>query len=137
MTEPVDADPSAGPGADLTRPVHATPSTLADLAASTGAALTGADRTEVTGLSLSSQRTRSGDLYAALPGSRAHGATYAAEAVAAASADPDAGPDPEVAEPPAAAAVSPVAVGATLVGAGAVAGAAAVAYATRRQRPTA
>ena len=38
---------------------------------------------EVTGLSLSSQRVRPGDLYAALPGSRAHGATYAAEAVAA------------------------------------------------------
>ncbi len=37
----------------------------------------------VTGLSLSSQRVRPGDLYAALPGSRAHGATYAAEAVAA------------------------------------------------------
>ena len=40
-------------------------------------------RVEVTGLSLSSQRVRPGDLYAALPGSRAHGATYAAEAVAA------------------------------------------------------
>ena len=36
----------------------------------------------VTGLSLSSQRVRPGDLYAALPGARAHGATYAAEAVA-------------------------------------------------------
>jgi UDP-N-acetylmuramoyl-L-alanyl-D-glutamate--2,6-diaminopimelate ligase len=39
--------------------------------------------TEVTGLSLSSQRVRPGDLYAALPGSRAHGATYAADAVTA------------------------------------------------------
>jgi UDP-N-acetylmuramoyl-L-alanyl-D-glutamate--2,6-diaminopimelate ligase len=38
---------------------------------------------EVTGLSLSSQRVRPGDLYAALPGSRVHGATYAADAVAA------------------------------------------------------
>ncbi len=37
---------------------------------------------EVTGLSLSSQRVRPGDLYAALPGSRVHGATYAADAVA-------------------------------------------------------
>ena len=37
----------------------------------------------VTGLSLSSQRVRPGDIYAALPGSRAHGATYAADAVAA------------------------------------------------------
>jgi len=53
------------------------------------AAWTGADLrppssgdVEVSGLSLSSQRVRPGDLYAALPGSRAHGATYAAEAVA-------------------------------------------------------
>jgi UDP-N-acetylmuramoyl-L-alanyl-D-glutamate--2,6-diaminopimelate ligase len=37
----------------------------------------------VTGLTLSSQRVVPGDLYAALPGSRAHGATYAAQAVAA------------------------------------------------------
>jgi UDP-N-acetylmuramoyl-L-alanyl-D-glutamate--2,6-diaminopimelate ligase len=36
-----------------------------------------------TGLSLSSQRVRPGDIYAALPGSRAHGATYAADAVSA------------------------------------------------------
>ena len=37
----------------------------------------------VTGLSLSSRRVRPGDLYAALPGSRVHGASYAGEAVAA------------------------------------------------------
>lgn len=37
----------------------------------------------VTGLSLSSQRILPGDLYAALPGARAHGATYAAQAVEA------------------------------------------------------
>ena len=41
------------------------------------------DRCEVTGLSLSSQRVQPGDIYAALPGSRAHGASYAADAVAA------------------------------------------------------
>ena len=35
----------------------------------------------VTGVSLSSARIVPGDLYAALPGSRAHGATYAADAV--------------------------------------------------------
>ena len=40
------------------------------------------DEPVVTGLSLSSQRIRPGDLYAALPGSRAHGATYAADAIA-------------------------------------------------------
>ncbi|WP_246088323.1 UDP-N-acetylmuramoyl-L-alanyl-D-glutamate--2,6-diaminopimelate ligase [Nocardioides albertanoniae] len=37
----------------------------------------------VTGVSLSSQRVMPGDLYAALPGSRAHGATYAAGALEA------------------------------------------------------
>ncbi len=37
----------------------------------------------LTGVSLSSQRIRNGDLYAALPGARAHGASYAAAAVAA------------------------------------------------------
>ncbi|WP_425437561.1 UDP-N-acetylmuramoyl-L-alanyl-D-glutamate--2,6-diaminopimelate ligase [Nocardioides gansuensis] len=37
---------------------------------------------EVTGLSLSSQRILPGDLYAALPGSRAHGADFAADALA-------------------------------------------------------
>ncbi len=36
----------------------------------------------VTGVSLSSQRVQPGDLYAALPGARAHGASYAAEAIA-------------------------------------------------------
>jgi UDP-N-acetylmuramoyl-L-alanyl-D-glutamate--2,6-diaminopimelate ligase len=38
--------------------------------------LLAAAETAVTGLSLSSQRVLPGDLYAALPGSRAHGATY-------------------------------------------------------------
>ena len=37
----------------------------------------------VTGLSLSSQRVQPGDIYAALPGSRAHGASYTTDAVAA------------------------------------------------------
>jgi UDP-N-acetylmuramoyl-L-alanyl-D-glutamate--2,6-diaminopimelate ligase len=38
---------------------------------------------EVSGASLSSQRVHPGDLYAALPGARAHGAAYAGQAVAA------------------------------------------------------
>ena len=54
----------------------------------TGAALrggAGARPTDVvvTGLSLSSQRVQPGDIYAALPGSRAHGASYIGDAVAA------------------------------------------------------
>ncbi|MFL6158850.1 MAG: UDP-N-acetylmuramoyl-L-alanyl-D-glutamate--2,6-diaminopimelate ligase [Marmoricola sp.] len=51
----------------------------ADLVDPTGAA----PGVVVTGLSLSSQRISPGDLYAALPGARVHGATYAADAVAA------------------------------------------------------
>ncbi len=43
----------------------------------------GGDRVRISGISLSSQRIRPGDLYAALPGARAHGAGYAAQAVAA------------------------------------------------------
>lgn len=39
------------------------------------------DRILVTGLSLSSLRIQSGDLYAGLPGTRAHGASFAAQAV--------------------------------------------------------
>jgi UDP-N-acetylmuramoyl-L-alanyl-D-glutamate--2,6-diaminopimelate ligase len=42
----------------------------------------GADA-EVTGISLSTQRLQPGDVYAALPGARAHGASYAAQAVEA------------------------------------------------------
>jgi UDP-N-acetylmuramoyl-L-alanyl-D-glutamate--2,6-diaminopimelate ligase len=43
----------------------------------------GALTTVVTGLTLSSQRVFPGDLYAALPGARAHGMAYAADALAA------------------------------------------------------
>jgi UDP-N-acetylmuramoyl-L-alanyl-D-glutamate--2,6-diaminopimelate ligase len=57
---------------------------------------------EVTGLTLSTQRVRPGDLYAALPGARAHGADFTAAAVAdgavAVLTDPD-GAD-RIGEPP-------------------------------------
>jgi UDP-N-acetylmuramoyl-L-alanyl-D-glutamate--2,6-diaminopimelate ligase len=75
-------------GPNLTRPqhppsvtVHAIASWLAEhgVAASTS----GDGATLVTGLSLSSQRVRRGDLYLALPGSRTHGAMFAAAAVEA------------------------------------------------------
>jgi UDP-N-acetylmuramoyl-L-alanyl-D-glutamate--2,6-diaminopimelate ligase len=52
-------------------------------AASYDVTLAGDAATVVTGLTLSSQRSFPGDLYAALPGSRAHGMTYAADALAA------------------------------------------------------
>ncbi|QWC86740.1 UDP-N-acetylmuramoyl-L-alanyl-D-glutamate--2,6-diaminopimelate ligase [Nocardioidaceae bacterium] len=53
--------------------------------AAPAARLTGADASgvAVSGVTLSSQRVRPGDLYAALPGARTHGATYAAGAVEA------------------------------------------------------
>jgi UDP-N-acetylmuramoyl-L-alanyl-D-glutamate--2,6-diaminopimelate ligase len=52
-------------------------------AASYDVTATGDPTVVVTGLTLSSQRSFPGDLYAALPGSRAHGMAFAADAVAA------------------------------------------------------
>jgi UDP-N-acetylmuramoyl-L-alanyl-D-glutamate--2,6-diaminopimelate ligase len=69
----------------LTRPASPVRTPLAQVSEWAGATLSAGttDDVVVTGLSLSSQRVQPGDLYAALPGSRAHGATYAQEAVAA------------------------------------------------------
>jgi UDP-N-acetylmuramoyl-L-alanyl-D-glutamate--2,6-diaminopimelate ligase len=69
----------------LLRPTSPPRTPLAQVAAWTGADLRPptSDTVEVTGLSLSSQRVRPGDVYAALPGSRVHGASYAADAIAA------------------------------------------------------
>jgi UDP-N-acetylmuramoyl-L-alanyl-D-glutamate--2,6-diaminopimelate ligase len=58
------------------------PRRLSDLGAVVGARLEGADR-EVRGISLNSADIADGDLYAALPGAHAHGASYAAQALAA------------------------------------------------------
>jgi UDP-N-acetylmuramoyl-L-alanyl-D-glutamate--2,6-diaminopimelate ligase len=87
VTDASSGDPSASPAA-ATRPAHPPATALAEIAnwlgaTVVGAVSTGLDQPAVTGLTLSSQRVRPGDLYAALPGSRAHGATYAADAVAA------------------------------------------------------
>jgi UDP-N-acetylmuramoyl-L-alanyl-D-glutamate--2,6-diaminopimelate ligase len=76
------------PPLNLTRPSSPSRTSLAQVTDWTGAELrrptNGADEpVEVTGLSLSSQRVHPGDLYAALPGTRAHGATYAGQAIAA------------------------------------------------------
>lgn len=73
-------DPNAVP----TRPTRVRPHALADLATRLGVpAPRGAEGVAVTGLTLSTDRVRPGDLYAALPGTRAHGAAYADRAVAA------------------------------------------------------
>jgi UDP-N-acetylmuramoyl-L-alanyl-D-glutamate--2,6-diaminopimelate ligase len=62
---------------DSTRPDTPPRTPLATVAAWLDAAVRGdAAGVEVTGISLSSQRIRPGDLYAALPGSRAHGIDF-------------------------------------------------------------
>ncbi len=71
-----------------TRPEHSDPVALADLAGwladrDTTLRTSGDLSVPVTGISLSSQRIQPGDLYAALPGSRAHGIDYLADALEA------------------------------------------------------
>lgn len=69
------------------RPTSVAPTAVSVLSTSTGARLDligGAESaTEVTGVTLRAQEVRSGDLFAALPGSTTHGARFAADAVAA------------------------------------------------------
>ncbi|MFC9895525.1 UDP-N-acetylmuramoyl-L-alanyl-D-glutamate--2,6-diaminopimelate ligase [Nocardia sp. NPDC127579] len=65
------------------RPAHPPATPLTDLAAGIGAALRGqAGNITVTGIEQRSNAVRPGDLFAALPGAQAHGARYAADAVA-------------------------------------------------------
>ncbi|MGH1562680.1 UDP-N-acetylmuramoyl-L-alanyl-D-glutamate--2,6-diaminopimelate ligase [Mumia sp. DW29H23] len=64
-----------------TRPPSVVPVDLDDLAATAGATLLGGPASPVTGVTLASGDVRDGDLYAALPGSRTHGARFAADAV--------------------------------------------------------
>ena len=73
------------PQQNLTRPSAPPRTPLSEVSSWIDADLRPADAggTLVTGLSLSSQRIQPGDLYAALPGSRAHGAAYAGDAAAA------------------------------------------------------
>jgi len=72
-------------GTPSLRPDRPRPHRLADLARALGLPPPPVDG-QVTGVSLNSRTVRPGDLYAALPGSRAHGAGYAAEAAAAGAA---------------------------------------------------
>ena len=68
---------------DSTRPAQPPRTPLATVAGWAGAQLRGeGSRIQVTGISLSSQRIRPGDLYAALPGTRAHGIEFAEAALA-------------------------------------------------------
>jgi UDP-N-acetylmuramoyl-L-alanyl-D-glutamate--2,6-diaminopimelate ligase len=62
------------------RPTGTDPLTLAALADLLGAPVQGDPGTTVTGVTLASGEVGPGDLYAALPGARTHGARYAADA---------------------------------------------------------
>jgi UDP-N-acetylmuramoyl-L-alanyl-D-glutamate--2,6-diaminopimelate ligase len=72
------------PDVDLTRPADPVTTALVDIATELGARVLGDTAgVVVTGLTLSSQRVVPGDLYAAMPGSKAHGAAYSVDAVRA------------------------------------------------------
>ena len=64
------------------RPTALRRTPLREVATLVGAPDPGADP-DVTGVTLDSRAVRPGDLYAALPGARAHGADFAAQAAAA------------------------------------------------------
>ncbi|MFD0357016.1 UDP-N-acetylmuramoyl-L-alanyl-D-glutamate--2,6-diaminopimelate ligase [Streptomyces sp. NPDC127110] len=70
--------PAAPPGAP--RPVSARPTPLGELATLLGLPESGA--AQITGITHDSRAVRPGDLYAALPGARLHGADFAAQAAA-------------------------------------------------------
>ncbi len=69
------------PGA-APRPAGTAPLPLAELADLVGAPVQGDPATPVTGVTLASSDVRPGDLYAALPGARTHGAAYLVDALA-------------------------------------------------------
>lgn len=66
----------------MLRPQSPVGADLSDLAARHGAQLVGEDR-RVRGVTLRAQDAADGELFAALPGARAHGAQFAAQAIAA------------------------------------------------------
>lgn len=68
-------------GSEILRPESPAGAGLGELAALAGAELIGADR-RVRGVTLRAQEAGPGDLFAALPGARAHGAGFAAAAAA-------------------------------------------------------
>lgn len=82
-------DPTPEPrGAALTRPRHPAAVRLADVAAWAGddVRIRGAADGRVTGVTLDSRRVLAGDLYAALPGARRHGAEFVADVIEAGAA---------------------------------------------------
>src|SRR3954451_20958680 len=73
--------PSTGAAAPL-RPQTLRPTPLTEVAALLGLPLPAGPDVSVTGVTHDSRAIRPGDFYAALPGSRAHGADFAAQAAA-------------------------------------------------------
>jgi UDP-N-acetylmuramoyl-L-alanyl-D-glutamate--2,6-diaminopimelate ligase len=97
------ARPVVQPGAQPARPVGAQPgSQPAHLVGSQPGAKPDGGSTQVTGVTLSTLDVRPGDLFAALPGTRAHGADFAVAATAAGATalltDPDGAQRPAVAK---------------------------------------
>ncbi len=84
---PVSSSPDPTPPEEGRRPEHPPVTRIGDLAAAIGAELSSvgdgapAGDTAVTGIDLRAQGVRPGDVFAALPGARAHGASFAAEAL--------------------------------------------------------
>ncbi|MGW1763932.1 UDP-N-acetylmuramoyl-L-alanyl-D-glutamate--2,6-diaminopimelate ligase [Streptomyces sp. NPDC002073] len=70
--------PAVPPGAP--RPATLRPTPLGELAALLGTDVTASAPTEITGITHDSRAVRPGDVYAALPGARLHGADFAAQA---------------------------------------------------------
>ncbi|MFI7483032.1 Mur ligase family protein, partial [Kocuria sp. M1R5S2] len=78
----MDATAQQGHDAQTMRPARPRPLSLAETARLAHAPAP-ARSADVTGVSLDSRQLRAGDLYAALPGARAHGAQFAADAARA------------------------------------------------------
>lgn len=62
------------------RPQRVEPVPLSSVATTVGVTVPEAEQPEITGITLRAQAARPGDLYAALPGARTHGARFAADA---------------------------------------------------------
>ncbi|WP_037907382.1 UDP-N-acetylmuramoyl-L-alanyl-D-glutamate--2,6-diaminopimelate ligase [Actinacidiphila yeochonensis] len=83
LTAVLNADHPTLKPSGAPRPAHVTPKPLAELAERLGAAAPPPGAPAVTGITHDSRAVRPGDLYAALPGARVHGADFAAQAARA------------------------------------------------------
>ncbi|MDF3048600.1 MAG: UDP-N-acetylmuramoyl-L-alanyl-D-glutamate--2,6-diaminopimelate ligase [Pseudonocardia sp.] len=84
---PLARTAAAGPVTSSSRPASTRPVDLRVLATATGGdVVSGPDPVSVEGVTLRGAEVRPGDLFAALPGARVHGADFAAEALSAGAA---------------------------------------------------